>query len=120
MLLKSKRFLIFISLIKLSIGANEPSDFLDLSQYGLSIFGNPSEETGDRVINWLTSELFNETNPEELGEYLEGDMLIPKKSKLGKSGIILEAYHWPNGVVPFVINGNFSKSITFVKYLLKI
>lgn len=46
-------------------------------------------------------------NPEELGPYLEGDMLIPRPA--GRNGIRAKSARWPNGVIPFEIKGNFSK-----------
>jgi len=108
-MLKKADIIVFFSLlIKFIICGDIEIDPIDLSQYGSAMFGKPSSETGDKIASWITSEMFNETNPEELGDYLEGDILIPTTAGLGKSGLILEAYHWPNGVVPFVIDGNFS------------
>lgn len=41
-----------------------------------------------------------------MGEYLEGDILFPKPQ--GRNGIVGQSYRWPNGVIPFVIQGNFN------------
>lgn len=80
---------------------------IDLSQYGSSIYGVPSNRTGELVASYdpHTSEM----NPEEMGEYLEGDMLI--RPDFGRNGLIASSSHWPNGVVPFEISGYFGKQI---------
>lgn len=82
---------------------DEDVPVIDLSQYGSSIFGVPSNRTGQLVASYdpNTSEL----NPEELGEYLEGDMLMPPG--LGRNGLIASTSHWSGGVVPFEISGYF-------------
>ncbi|XP_055324074.1 hatching enzyme 1.2 isoform X2 [Sitodiplosis mosellana] len=76
---------------------------IDLSQYGSSIFGVPSNKTGQLVATYDPST--SEMNPEELGEYLEGDMLI--RPDFGRNGLIASSSHWPGGVVPFEISGYF-------------
>lgn len=84
---------------------DEDATYIDLSQFGLSIFGEPSNETGKVVASYdpNTSGL----NPEELGEYLEGDMLMPPN--LARNGLVATSSHWPGGVIPFEISGYFGK-----------
>lgn len=81
----------------------DDASLIDLSHYGSSIFGVPSNETGKRVASYdpETSDL----NPEELGEYLEGDMLMPPD--FARNGLIATTSHWPGGIVPFEISGYF-------------
>jgi hypothetical protein len=71
---------------------------IDLSHFGAAIFGKPIE------VQRL--EVDGNTNAEELGSYLEGDLLIPSVSK---NGMKAESLRWKNGEVPFEIRGNFSK-----------
>lgn len=89
---------------------NDDTPSIDLSQYGSSIFGVPSNETGKKVASYdpATSNL----NPEELGEYLEGDMLMPPD--LARNGLIATTSHWPGGIVPFEISGYFGMYFTFL------
>ena len=47
------------------------------------------------------------TNLEELGDFFEGDMI--RLEDLSKNHINNAAQRWPNGVVPYVIEGTFSE-----------
>lgn len=77
--------------------------FIDLSQYGRSIFGEPDNSTGERLANYHAE---NSTqNPEELGSYLEGDILMPIGQ--ARNGLSANAARWPNAIVPYEIRGNF-------------
>lgn len=77
--------------------------FIDLSQYGRSIFGEPDNSTGERLANYHTE---NSTqNPEELGSYLEGDILMPIGQ--ARNGLSANAARWPNAIIPYEIRGNF-------------
>ena len=40
-------------------------------------------------------------NPEELGDYFEGDIVLAPGQE--KNGMIDERYRWPNGVIPYEI-----------------
>lgn len=114
-LIAMKLFLVLILVIVAAIAAPIPSiedngiesdgDSIDLSQYGSAIFGVPSNETGNRVAEYDPNR--DELNPEELGEYLEGDMLMPPD--FGRNGLIASSSHWPGGVVPFEVDGYFSE-----------
>lgn len=48
-------------------------------------------------------------NPEEEGNYMEGDILTKTAAK---NGIKSESLRWKNGEIPFEIRGNFSKSVS--------
>lgn len=83
------------------------ADSIDLSQYGSSIYRQPSNETGYRVANYNPD--VDGLNPEEMGDYLEGDMVVP--ADFGRNGLIAQSSHWPDGIVPFEISGYFSKKL---------
>ncbi|ETN67544.1 metalloproteinase [Anopheles darlingi] len=82
----------------------ENSDLrIDLSHLGPELYGEPDESVGKLVDAFDPSAAGG--NVEELGTYLEGDMLIDRPA--GRNGLASTATRWPNGVVPFVIGGNF-------------
>lgn len=86
-----------------SLHQNDES--IDLSHYGKRLFGSPSRQVGLEVANWKADQ--SRGNPEELGSYLEGDILFPSANS--RSGLVAETSHWPNGKVPFEIVGDFSE-----------
>lgn len=79
--------------------AIEDDEKIDISQFGLDLFGKPIA-FNERDFRRQSG------NPEERGPYLEGDLLIPIKSK---NGISSQAYRWPNKQIPYEISGRFSK-----------
>ncbi|XP_074096142.1 low choriolytic enzyme [Cotesia typhae] len=89
-----------------SINKRESNDLEDLegvislSHLGNTMFGTPSNRTGSRVAEW-NQELG--VNPEELGEYAEGDILIPRTAS-GRSGLANSAARWPGATVPYMIS----------------
>lgn len=79
-------------------------DVIDLSTFGLN-FGQPDMKTGDLVKSWQPTD---ESNPEELGSYLEGDILFPMNhSTNSRNGMVAQSYRWTNAVIPFEIVGSF-------------
>lgn len=72
------------------------------AQYGARMYGLPDLEFGKKLDELDVTQ----TNPEEIGPYLEGDMLIP--GPVPKNGIVGNAYRWPNGRIPYVIAPTFS------------
>lgn len=85
----------------------EEDNFFDLSFFGSAIFGIPDTEgTAALVANYTADNA--DVNPEELGSYLEGDILIPNRGVLTKNGITSQSSRWTNGIVPFEIRGNFN------------
>lgn len=76
---------------------------IDLSHYGSSLFGEPSKDVGLEVENWKDNQ--KSGNPEELGSYLEGDILFPRG--MSRNGLIAETYRWPDGQIPFEIVGDY-------------
>ncbi|XP_050311747.1 zinc metalloproteinase nas-4-like [Anthonomus grandis grandis] len=75
---------------------------VDLSYLGDRIYKTPDPATGDKVDNWNAT---SDINPEELGEYAEGDIVFTK-SKL-RNGLTSESSRWPNGEIPYQIDGYF-------------
>jgi hypothetical protein len=49
-------------------------------------------------------------NPEEMGSYGEGDILVVSEGQ-GRNGLSSQSSRWRNGVIPYVISGSFSKAI---------
>ncbi|XP_023309087.2 hatching enzyme 1.2-like [Lucilia cuprina] len=82
-------------------------DVIDLSFYGSALFGEPDDQHTARMVANYTPEEFN-VNPEELGTYLEGDILIPKQMVIMKNGLTTQSSRWPKGIVPYEIRGNFN------------
>ena len=61
-------------------------------------------------LNWHYSQDYRPSsvaNLEEVGDYFEGDMILPEE--LTKVHTSNPARKWPSGVVPYVIEGSFSK-----------
>lgn len=92
-------------------GIEEPpapgKDIIDLSSYGAAMYGKPDQElTAALVSNYSVDN--NDVNPEELGSYLEGDILVPKSDLTVKNGLTTQSSRWPKGVVPYEIRGNFN------------
>ncbi|CAB3256877.1 unnamed protein product [Arctia plantaginis] len=79
------------------------SDVIDLSSLGPEAYGLPNNESGNAVAAWSESSL---VNPEELGSYAEGDILMPPHE--GRNGIKEESFRWPKGHIPYSIEGSFT------------
>lgn len=86
----------------------DDAELIDLSHFGSSIFREPSNQTGLLVASYDPNK--NDLNPEEMGEYLEGDILIPPS--FARNGLVAVSSHWPGAMVPFEIRGYFGKSFT--------
>ncbi|XP_075158663.1 hatching enzyme 1.2-like [Haematobia irritans] len=82
-------------------------DVIDLSFYGMALFGEPDDQYTARMVANYTPET-SAVNPEELGSYLEGDILVPKQGVILKNGLTTQSSRWPNGIVPYEIRGNFN------------
>ncbi|KAK0094646.1 hypothetical protein PV326_010378 [Microctonus aethiopoides] len=74
-----------------------------LDYLGYKIYGLPTDETGYRVARWNPS---TGVNPEELGTYVEGDILFSTPTT--KSALKPEYYRWPGAKIPYYIMGGFS------------
>ena len=68
--------------------------------------------TGKRVAGWHPDT--HKMNPEELGSYASGDILIPANTSkvyasYGRNGLTAPSARWPRGVIPFTISRGFSE-----------
>jgi len=81
-------------------------EYIDLSHLGSEAFGLPDENVGQLVESWNES---SNMNPEELGSYYEGDILI--EAGEGRSAVRDKALLWPGGVIPYEIEPVFRKSM---------
>lgn len=82
-------------------------DVIDLSFYGMALFGEPDDKNTARLVANYTADSYA-VNPEELGTYLEGDILVPMQKITVKNGLTTQSSRWPNGIVPYEIRGNFN------------
>lgn len=87
---------------------DETSSLIDLTQYGREIFGRPDTSTGDRLAKYNPE--VDTVNPEELGSYLEGDILIPVEIQ-GRNALKNISAHWSSGVSYYEISGTFGKLV---------
>jgi len=46
-------------------------------------------------------------NPEELGSYAEGDIIMPKS--IARNGLKAATSRWPDAVIPYRVADSFSK-----------
>ncbi|XP_034827814.1 hatching enzyme 1.2-like [Maniola hyperantus] len=76
---------------------------IDISSLGPEAFGTPKNESGDTVAQWTESSLMN---PEEMGGYAEGDILMPQ---FARNGVREQTSRWEDGIVPYRIDGAFTK-----------
>lgn len=96
-----------VEVISNELSATPDPDLIDLSIYGHSLYGVPDNKTGSLLADFKPNK--TSVNPEELGSYVEGDILMPKRLLLLKNGINSKTSRWPDGEVPFEIAGDFSK-----------
>ncbi|XP_058056148.1 hatching enzyme 1.2-like [Anopheles bellator] len=95
---------------------DETEPVIDLSHLGPELYGLPDEAVGKRVAEFNPAT--DGGNVEELGSYLEGDILIDRPE--GRNGLASTSTRWPNGVVPFVISGNFdAKGMQLIEEAMK-
>lgn len=96
------------------IGEDNDDDEIDLSYYGEKIFGLPTSKSGEMLKEWKPS---NNNNPEEFGEYLEGDILMPvNQSDKARNGMMAQSYRWPNAVIPYEFRGTFdTRSMNIIR-----
>ncbi|XP_023287566.1 zinc metalloproteinase nas-13-like [Orussus abietinus] len=78
--------------------------FGHLEYLGSNLYGEPKNSTGLRVDNWTEE---SGVNPEELGEYVEGDILFPMEVS-ARNGLRALSSRWPGGIVYYKINSKFT------------
>ncbi|CAH4028096.1 low choriolytic enzyme-like isoform X1 [Pieris brassicae] len=76
---------------------------IDVSDLGPQAYGVPTNESGAALTEWTESSLMN---PEEMGGYLEGDILIPG---LARNGMRDKTARWTNGIIPYIIDGGYTQ-----------
>lgn len=80
---------------------------INLTRFGDRIFGHPDKAAGEKFSKL---EGLATLNPEELGPYLEGDLLIPHGKKImHRNGLIAHSARWSRGIVPYEIQGRFDE-----------
>jgi len=65
----------------------------------------PDNESGTKVAQWNAN---MNMNPEELGNYLEGDIMVSESTS--RNGAKDPNLRWPNRIIPYVIQGNFNNA----------
>ncbi|KAH8278668.1 hypothetical protein KR018_006683 [Drosophila ironensis] len=114
---KVKLLLLSLAFLGISLGNGMPledmdsQEMIDLTDVSDNIFGNPDTETTGALVEAHNEE--SPQNPEELGTYYEGDILIPLSYRSARSngtrnGILALSSRWPGGVVPYEIKGPFT------------
>uniref|UniRef100_A0A1I8M9I8 Metalloendopeptidase n=1 Tax=Musca domestica TaxID=7370 RepID=A0A1I8M9I8_MUSDO len=88
--------------------AGKDPNVLDLSIYGSSLYRIPDYNKTARLLEEYEPESAA-VNPEELGPYVEGDILMPQTSVILKNGLISTSTRWPNGIVPYEIGAQFQR-----------
>ncbi|CAH2051774.1 unnamed protein product, partial [Iphiclides podalirius] len=77
---------------------------IDLSSLGPDAYVSPNNSSGNALSEWSESSL---VNPEELGNYGQGDILMPHY--LTRNGMKEQSSRWPNGIIPYSIEGGFNQ-----------
>jgi hypothetical protein len=105
---------VFVACAVLHISASFPSEkansigTLDLRRYGKDVSTSPDKRTGKSLKEWTAAK--KKGNPEEQGNYFEGDIIIDME---GRNGVVLAAQKWPNGKIPYEIVGTFSELVSW-------
>lgn len=116
LLIEYSIFLITIVSIKGNIINNSVNDdipsesTIDLSSLGGRLYGIPDAAVGARVSTWTPDDV---VNPEELGSYVQGDLLMNRPRPIGKNGLTELSTRWAKNRVPYKIKGNFSTNLGF-------
>lgn len=93
--------LLFCSLVFCLPLYNEEEGLTDWSQDGEVVFGESNKRTEDYVARKTDLEV----NPEELGDYFEGDILL---TSYNRNGMLDKTHLWPNGTVPYEFDSKVS------------
>lgn len=84
-----------------------PQTFTDTSILRQNIFVQSELWTEEQVAGRHPK--INRENPEEMGNYVEGDMVIPRVRR-GRTATTRQTARWPNGIIPFEIHGGFGNT----------
>ncbi|XP_046387236.1 zinc metalloproteinase nas-13-like isoform X2 [Ischnura elegans] len=77
-------------------------DIINLFSFGEKLFGRPNPEAGRKVREWTSDSV---GLPEELGTYVEGDILHPQT--LARNGMKHESFRWEGATIPYTISEAF-------------
>lgn len=92
---------------------------IDLAPYGGQLYGHPDGAFGEQLRNWNASQ--NKSNPEELGPYYEGDMLVPINRNAPRNGMVSKSYRWPNAIIPYEIVGPYdSRTMNMIQNAMNV
>ncbi|XP_065336444.1 zinc metalloproteinase nas-13-like [Cloeon dipterum] len=91
---------------------NDANYRAELNKVRMLSIGKPDSKVGYKLRRWNPN---SGVNPEELGSYLEGDMLVPPSTQ-GRNGLINTYYRWPNAEVFYKFNGTFNENQTALIY----
>lgn len=94
--------------------SGEDTLYNELMHLGSAIFGTPDKKTGEAVSTWKES---SPLNPEELGEYAEGDILHPTGE--GRNGLKATSSRWPKGIIPYEISPYFCEHIITIDNIIR-
>lgn len=86
----------------------QSDEIIDLSTFGLYLYGKPDQKQTAALVGNYSKEK-DAVNPEELGSYLQGDILVPRSRQRSRNGLPEMSSRWPRGIVPYVIKGTFHK-----------
>lgn len=96
---------------------DDTDEEIDLSAFGLKLYGTPDTKTGELLKEWNET---NMSNPEELGSYLEGDILVPI-NQTARNGMVSKSYRWSNAIIPYEIVGSFdSRSMNLIQNAMNV
>ncbi|XP_075147837.1 hatching enzyme 1.2-like [Haematobia irritans] len=87
---------------------HDTSDVFDLSIYGRSLYRIPDSDMTGKLLETYKADT-SPVNPEELGSYVEGDIVMPQSSVILKNGLTTKSTRWPNGIIPYEIGGKFQR-----------
>lgn len=85
-----------------TIEDGDDEDYIDLSHLDERAFRGPDEDVGKLLENLNNT---SAANPEEVGTYFEGDILMTPG--FGRSALSDKSKRWTGGVVPYVIDSGF-------------
>lgn len=63
-----------------------------------------NEKTVVRIAQWTED---SNVNPEELGNYLEGDIMLTESTE--RNELVNQNALWPDGIIPITVTDNFGK-----------
>ncbi|XP_059476688.1 zinc metalloproteinase nas-4-like [Neocloeon triangulifer] len=97
---------------KWSTYKNAPDLKPQLGALAERMYGRPDNSTGERVAKYDPKT--DTINPEELGSYAAGDILVP--GMLGRNGLVATSSRWSRGRIPFMISTDIAPQYVDIIY----